>query len=288
MSNREIDQIDEFESRFKRAARDPFQYQDIPISSLTLVTDGTADDARAQESELFAFLPHLETATTRRHVLGADYDSVSDLLQFLSANPTDLIVTSRHLQERELVPRHSLGVFVDVLTQATTVPVLLLPGAAGNRVSLNNHQCRNVMVVTDHIAGDSRLVNYGASFCPQRGELWLCHVEDDAVFNRYIRAIERIPEIETEQARQLINDQLLSEAEHFIESCIEELKQESTGTEFHTSITRGHHLKEYGQLIESHDIDLLVMNTKDDEQLAMHGMAYSIAVEMIDVAQLLL
>ena len=34
------------------------------------------------------------------------------------------------------------------------------------------------------------------------------------------------------------------------------------------------------RLIDDHDVNLLVFNTKDDKQLAMHGMAYSLAVEL--------
>ena len=54
------------------------------------------------------------------------------------------------------------------------------------------------------------------------------------------------------------------------------------------AVTRGHHLREYRQLIDSHDVDLIIVNTNDEDQLAMHGMTYSLSVEMIDVAILLL
>ena len=50
----------------------------------------------------------------------------------------------------------------------------------------------------------------------------------------------------------------------------------------------GHHLRQYRELIEEHGIELLVINTKDDDQLAMHGMAYSLSVEMAEVPLLLL
>lgn len=144
------------------------------------------------------------------------------------------------------------------------------------------------MVVTDHISGDSRLINYGVRFCPSDGEIWLSHVEDDIVFNRYIQAFERIPEIDTELARELLGQQLQKEAEDFIKTCAERLKEKVPELTVKSDVTRGHHLKVYQQLIKNHAIDLLITNTKDDDQLAMHGMAYSISVEMIDVPLLLL
>ena len=50
----------------------------------------------------------------------------------------------------------------------------------------------------------------------------------------------------------------------------------------------GHHLKQYRSLVEENQIELVVINTKDDDQLAMHGMAYSLSVEMTEVPLLLL
>ena len=44
----------------------------------------------------------------------------------------------------------------------------------------------------------------------------------------------------------------------------------------------GHHLADYKKLVAEHDVDLLVFNTKDEDQLAMHGIAYSLAVELRD------
>ena len=53
-------------------------------------------------------------------------------------------------------------------------------------------------------------------------------------------------------------------------------------------VTLGHHLDEYKRLVIEHDVDLLVMNTKDDDQMAMHGLAYPLAVELRGVPMLLL
>ena len=37
-----------------------------------------------------------------------------------------------------------------------------------------------------------------------------------------------------------------------------------------------------------HGIDLLVMHTKDEDQLAMHGLAYPLAIELRDIPLLLI
>jgi hypothetical protein len=53
-------------------------------------------------------------------------------------------------------------------------------------------------------------------------------------------------------------------------------------------VTHGHHLSEYRRLVQEHDVDLLVMNTKDEGQLAMHGLAYPLAIEIRSIPLLLL
>ncbi len=283
-----MDQIDEFESMFRRAERESFEYAGIPIDSIAFVSDQSEDEARRRQESLVRFMPALQSATHWRFITGDEFSNVNDLLRLVDETQTDLIVTYRHLQEESLVPQHSLGVYLDVLTQATSIPVLVLPGTAGQPRNLSDLLCDRVMVVADHISGDSKLINYGVRMCPDNGTLWLCHVEDDAIFDRYMRAIERIPEIGSDQTRKLLDQTLRKEASDFIATCIRELSAARPSVTYESKVTRGHFLKQYTQLISDAEIDLVVANTKDEDQLAMHGMAWSIAVELLDVALLLL
>ncbi|MEO1999477.1 MAG: hypothetical protein ABGZ17_29880 [Planctomycetaceae bacterium] len=282
------DQIDEFESMFKRAEREMFSYVDIPIETVAIVTDGTEDACQRVRSDLIAFQSRLESVTNWRMITGSDYSNVSELLELINQDRTDLIVTYRHLHERAPIPQHSLGVYLDVLTQMTTIPVLVLPGTSLEPRSLAGRVCNRVMVVTDHISGDSRLINYGARMCTAGGTVWLCHVEDDLTFRRYTEAIGRIPEIDTDLAEILIDRQLTKDASDFINTCIEELNANGPHALYQAEIQRGHHLRVYRSMIDAHDTDLLVTNTKDEGQLAMHGTTYSLSIELLDVSMLLL
>lgn len=284
--------IDEFESMFRAAEREPFAYVDVPIESAVFITDGTPAEAEALKTSLVAFLPRLQSVTHWRLLTAEDYLNVNQLVGHLNSEQTDLVVTYRHLKEKELVPQHSLGVYLDVLTQATSIPVLVLPGTASEPVSLKDKVCNRVMVITDHIQGENALINYGVRMCGNQpdgpGGIWLCHIEDDSTFARYMRAIAQIPEIDTEVAQKELDARLLKDASNFISTCIEELKEHNLPFELHSCVERGHRIKQYRKLIEEHDIDLLVTNTKDQDQLAMHGMAYSLSVELTQVAMLLL
>ena len=53
-------------------------------------------------------------------------------------------------------------------------------------------------------------------------------------------------------------------------------------------ISMGHHLKTYIDIVKEHQVDLLVLNTKDEDQLAMHGLAYPLAVDLRQIPLLML
>lgn len=282
-----MDHIDEFESMFRAAEREPFQHAHVPLQSVALVTDQSAEETARRKDALTQFIPTLQDVSHWRLITGDEYSNVGQLVELLDSEQTDLIVTYRHLREETLVPQHSLGVFLDVLTQVTRIPVLLLPGTSASPGDISD-VCDRTMVVADHISGDARLINYGSRMSPPNGTLWLCHVEDDSVFDRYMNAIARIPEIDSDEARNLIETALVKEATDYIETCIEVLHTARPEVTCQSRVTRGHFLRQYTELIEQSEIDLLVTNTKDEDQLAMHGMAYSLSVELINTAMLLL
>jgi len=283
-----MDHIDEFESMFRRAERESFQHVTIPIESVVFVTDQSASESERRRHEIQEFMPLLKGVNSWREISGDQYANVAELLAKLDEQQTDMVITYRHLQEQSLVPQHSLGVFLDVLSQVTTIPVLVLPGTSTHPEPLTGKLCDRVMVVADHISGDNGLINYGSRMCPDDGTLWLCHVEDDSVFERYMRVIAQIPEIDSDQARGLIETTLLKGAQDFIDTCIVEMQESRPSVTYENRVTRGHFLKQYTELIKSGDIDLLVTNTRDEDQLAMHGLAYSLSVELIGTAMLLL
>ncbi|MCA9033563.1 MAG: hypothetical protein KDA91_00470 [Planctomycetaceae bacterium] len=282
------DAIDEFESIFRRAEKQSFEFADIPIESVTIVTDGEAAAGEQTAEAVRSFVRPLQRANSWRIISGAEFSNVKTLLEMIDTEQTDLIVTYRHLHERDMLPVHSLGVYLDMLTQTTSIPVLVLPGLSHDPAPLNDGDCDRVMIVADHISGDNRLINYGVKLCRTGGSLWLCHVEDDRIFQRYAAAIRRIPELDSDDTIRLLESQLLHDARQFLSSCEKVISTSHADITVHSHAARGHHLQDYRRLIHSENIDLLVMNTKDDDQLAMNGRAYSMSVELTDVPMLLL
>ena len=275
--------LDRFESVFNAAAREVFAHQPVEIGRVLLVHDLAE---ALQDDFLYlakGFLSVLEARDKPDwELFGGDAPfSVREVLNAVEQARPDLVVTYRHLHSTVGEWPHSLGEHVDVLTQATSTPVLVLPHPG--RKDLPGHALKNtgrVMAVTDHLAGDHRLVSHAAHFTQDGGTLYLAHVEDDTVFERYIVAIGKIPDLDTGIAREEIRARLVEDPTEYIESCRTGLARGNQTLKVESRVKLGHQLADYRGLVEENEIDLLVMYTKDDEQLAMHGIAYPLAVEL--------
>jgi hypothetical protein len=282
--------LDQFTSVFKSADKPRFHYRRVRIGRVLVVTDLGADDSAVLSRSLKAFLSVLEPDAPEWTTLcGGDFDSVNGLLEKIEAHKPDLIVTYRHLHSDAWNWPHGLGEYLDVITQVTTTPVVVIPHPAEeNALPHSLKSTKQVMAITDHLVGDDSLVNHALRFVQTDGSCWLAHVEDGDQFDRYVDAIAKIPSINTEMAHETILEQLLKEPRDYISSCRGTLAAESLPVAIEEVVTLGHRLTEYCSLVEEHEIDLLVFYTKDEDQLAMQGLAYPLAVELRSIPILML
>jgi hypothetical protein len=282
--------VDQFESLFRSASRDPFKYREPKIRRVMVVSDKTGGrlDLFGETGKSF-----LRVVSNREHVewvvVGGDrFQSASDLLFVAKEVKPDLIYTYRNLHSDAWKYPYSLGEHLDVLTQVTTVPVIVVPHPDSDYAA--KHAVRNtnqVMALTNHLAGDHLLVNYAAWMTEADGVLHLAHFEDDVEFDRTIEAISRIPEIETDLAREKLRDRILKDPRDYIESCRSVLSEMGAAFNVSSNVRFGHTLSECRKLIDDKAVDLLVMHTKDRDQQAMHGLAHSIAIELRNIAVML-
>ena len=283
--------VDQFESVFRSAVRTVFEPKPVEIDSVLVVCDGDGSAAEEFTARSRSFLGVLDESENLRWVTvpGIEFRTVPELLERVEAERPGLICTHRHLHSESWKWPYTLGEYVDVLTQATTTAVLVMPHPQRPEFQkLAGRRPRSVMAMTDHLTGDHRLVNYAAHVTQPGGRLLLSHVEDDAIFERYMEAISKISTIDTDVAREEIRTRLLKDPQDYIESCREGLARTSPELTIESIVTAGHHIQVYRRLVEEHEVDLLVMNTKDEDQLAMHGLAYSLAIELRTIPLLML
>jgi len=280
--------IDQFESVFKAATRAPYQYRPIVVERTLVVTDLPVTEAQAFRVACGSALAGLGDDTTWIDAPDDTAATVEALLQLVERERPDLICTYRSLHSEGWRTPFSLGEHLDVLTQATSTPILVMPRPELDAYWQQASPTAHVMALTDHLTGDAHLVDWSVRVTPRDGRLTLAHIEDQAIFERYIEAISRIPTINTDVARSQIGKQLLKEPSDYIETCRRELRSAGITIEIDSSVDFGHHLDEVERQVADRSVDLLVIETKDQDQMAMHGLAYPIAVELRDTPILML
>ena len=283
--------IDQFESVFKAADKKTYEFETIDFERVLVVSD-LADDAchefTSRAETFLAVLEHGDWSAAWRSLGASDFSTVGDMLWCINENDPDLIVSYRNLHFPATEYPYSLGAHLDVLTQVTKTPVLVTPHPDWLRQhpeSMQNTQ--TVMAITDHLTQENHLVSAAAVLTQPEGQLWLTHVEDQGIFERYMQAIARIPSIDTDNAERVLLTQLLKEPADYIESCRTALESLDMNITIASEAVLGRRLNDYKRLIENHKVSLLVMNTKDEQQMAMHGMAYPLTVEMRETPLLL-
>jgi hypothetical protein len=281
--------VDQFESAFRAADKPVFEFLQPVVERVLVVTDLRGVSATAFRDQVRDFLAVLGNGVQWDLDDGDSFDTIEVLLERVNERKPDLICTYRNLHSGAWRWPYSLGEYLDVLTQIVACPVLVLPHPRVTRT--NGHTLQGtdiVMAVTTHLAGDNSLVNNAAGFTNDDGTLWLAHVEDERSFGRFIDAISKIDAIDTDTARERILAQMLKEPGDYIRSCREVIVTHRPTVRVQKIVTAGSRLTEFRRLIDKYSIDLLVMYTKDEDQSAMHGLAYPLAVELRETPLLLL
>ncbi|MEJ2453847.1 MAG: hypothetical protein P8103_06770 [Candidatus Thiodiazotropha sp.] len=286
-----MSQVDQFESVFRAAVKEVFEYRRIDIANVLIVTDLEAEQARSFKDVVAGFLRFPVADTERQFfvISGDEYKTTSDLLELLASYSPDLICTYRNLHSDAWRFPHSLGEHLDVILQKIDIPVMVLPHPAADYQSEHALQdTTDVMVVTDMHAANDNLINYAAAFTDPAGNLYLTHVEDVRIFERYMDAISKIDVIDTELARKRLGEQLLKEPDDYFHSCAAILQQHHPEMRVNSLVIFSELVAEYRRQIASRKLDLLVLSAKDERQYAMHGVAYPLTVELRHIPLLLI
>jgi hypothetical protein len=282
------DKIDEFESLFRSADKPTMIHDDIEIRRVLIVTDDRAGDTAAQRDAVISFLPTLSQNEPDWQMLEVGVETVvPSLLSIIQELGPDLIVARRNLSDAKGGAERSLGVLLDEMLWVLSVPVIILPDGFGASERVSSPP-RTVMVATDHLTGDNRLVDYGARITPADGLLVLAHIEDDASFERYMSVIGKTPEIDTETARTRLREQLMQTPRDYVDACIRVLRDAGVETRIESVVRFGHQANDYRELVQKHGVELLCLHAERDDAPAMLGMAMMIATRFRELPLLLI
>lgn len=279
--------IDQFESVFRSSIRPNYQKSYLPLINLLLISDLDDQEASQYLIEVEKFFSDISVPPKITHLSKDKSLDLDELLQEVEKISPDLIITHRHLHSRQINNKYTLGDHIEVLTQITSVPILLFPHHQAWRKDLFTPPDR-VMVLSDQLSENPTLVDAALSILSTPGHLLFAHVEDETIFDYYLKIIGKLPEIDTELAQEQIKVQLLREAELFIKAISESLQDQEKEVMTSSHITMGHPLREYVHFVTTNQIDLVVIQGKDDRQMAILGLSYALAVELNELPLLIL
>ena len=270
--------LDDFESVFRSAVKTRFHHKPPEIESILVLSDLEEEAAANFLKAVKGFLglgDKVEWLTQNAD----ETTSVSEILDRVRRNPPSLVVCYRHILGNGAMLPYSLGSTVDSLTQATDVPVLLMPRPNDESQQIPSTTDR-VMVVTDHLTGDDHLVNWASELCNDDGTLFLTHIEDERILAKYLEVFSKVPGLDLDLATEKIPKKLLDMPLYFVESTAEVLASNDIHELVVPIVQLGIPVTTYEALVEEHEINLLVMNTKDSGQSAMNSLAYALSVEI--------
>jgi len=281
------DRIDEFASLFRSADKVRFNHEPPVLQKLVLVSDLPAAGGEALLQRVRSFLQVLADGLEFLHLGADDYQSEAEVFDKLGALSPSLVVCYRNLRQPAGAEALGMGGYVEYLIGSRDFPVMLIPHPDHqSAAALQNTD--SVLAVTDHLAGDHNLVNHAAAFTQPGGTLFLTHLEDGRVFERYVEVIGKIPEFNTDSARQRLERQLLKEPADYIGSCAQVLREAGVDVTIESIVRMGHSLDDYRAIIQAREIDLVVLETRDESHIATRGIALVIAHELRSVPLLLI
>jgi nucleotide-binding universal stress UspA family protein len=284
--------VDEFESVFRAADKKKFVYDPPAVARILVVADLEGEDLDEYVKASRALLEPVTAAAERApewDVKGAGtWEGVEGVLRLVEDGDHDAVVTCRNLNSDAWQWAYSLGIYLNALTRGTQLPVFVTPNPrAYPSMAWRHNRTDSVMAINDSLVGDDLLVSWAARATRDGGKLHLTHMEHDEIFERYIAAISKIPEIDTDTARETLLQQLLREPKEWIataRAALEEAGEDLTVVEH---VLRGHRVADYRAIIEEHEVDLVVFPTLEEDRIALHGVAYSLAVELVETPLLM-
>jgi len=278
--------LDLFESIFKRAQRISLEYSPPVLASVLVLVPEQPDAMTTPIVErTLEILNRPKATTVTSQPLSNDIDELSISNLVLDHAP-DLIVLQRHLLQGDHSWNRGFGGMVQSLIQHHATPILALPNQLTN--TREPFVVRTVAAVVDQPLDNHSLVNWASTFCASGATLCLHHIEAEDQFERIMKSIERIPELNTETARTTLKRELMHEAQSFLDHCqltLEQYRPDMT-VQYSVEMTRVQH--GYLNWITQIEPDLIVLDTLDATKALNRGIADALSLQFTELPFLLL
>ena len=275
--------VDGFESAFRSADKKRFHYNKPKDERVLVITDLSGDELSnyvEAAQELMA-----PTAATEWDVHGIDsWSGVEGVVKMIEESEADIICTYRNMRSDAWRWSYSLGVYLNAMNRITKRPVMVTPNPHFDpTLAWRKCQSDSIMVATDHLTGDDVLTNWGLTFTRPSGTLHLTHLEHAQAFERFIGAVAKTPDIDTDVARSTLLSQLLKEPKDYIASVADVMAELKMDIRVEEHVMFGKGVPEYRQAIVDLEVDVAIFPALEEERVGLNGIAYSLAVELTNI-----
>ena len=275
--------LDHFASLFRAADKDRIIIPDVSIHRILLVTDMNHEESL----QLWDRWKGLFEPSVDIRIFDAEISQrLPSLIEAMKPVECDLVITYRCLHSDAWQYPYAIGSYVEVLTQIMPFPVLLMPHPQQHTDTYTKP--KHLLLFSSELTNESELVGFANAFVTSKDQsLTMVQMDDQATYDRIFEIISKIPQIDTDDAQYYIQERRSLEMKDWVMRCIDALEKKGNAPHLSYMDIHDPSMKKCASLIEEHQADLLIINTKDDEQLAIHGLAYPIMVQFRNIPLLL-
>ena len=256
------DGIDLFSTYFKRALTASFELNSFAPNKVLFL-----QEKKGNTEWIKPIFPEAEIDV----FTGSNDTSWETLKSRIDETNADLIVSERLLFENHKDFDHSLGVYIEAVSQTFSTPLLIV----GERTPTTG----NVIVGFETAVFDTDIINKAMSFCDEK--LILAHIIDKGIYDQFSYALDRVPDLVYSDFEEEIKNQLNQYVFNLSKGVNKALSD--IDNSLHSNVISYSNIgvvsREFKDLIEKYKPSLLAFQSKDETQLAMHGLGYAMAVE---------
>ena len=274
--------LDHFASVFRAADKDIISIPKYTLSKVLLVTD-VSHEKSIEIWKRWEALFFQNVEVTILH--GEESKDISLITQKVDASRCDLIISYRCLHSENWQYPHAIGSYVEVITQLTSTPVLLMPHILEDTQEYAPPE--SIILISDDLTKEAELLGWACSFRGHKSRYTLVELENLAHFNRMLDAIAKIPQIDTEIAQEKIMSQLQKDSQEWVERSQALLEEWDRSPSLSRTQIAQSCMSSCVELVEKEKAELIVLNTKDEDQLAIHGLVYPFMVQFRHIPLLL-
>lgn len=274
--------LDHFTSVFRAADKDIITIPKCEISKVLLVTDVSHEKSLLiWGSWKKLFFGNVDVTILH----GEESKDLSLITQKIEASGCDLIVSYRCLHSDNWRYPHAIGSYVEVITQMTATPVLLMPHILEEAQEYSPPE--SIILISDDLTKEADLLGWACSFRSHSSRCTLVELENLTYLNRLLNTIAKIPQIDTEMAQEKISSQLQKDSQGWLERSQDILREWERPPSLKRVQIAQSCMTSCIELVEEEKAKLIVLNTKDDDQLAIHGLVYPFMVQFRNIPLLL-